>query len=273
MIFLAIIFSFSSCFCNFSPHPNDWKRMSRKVSISRTAGNRMLHAMLHVKDIDESLNFYQDLGMKVLSCNRRPDGAATAFVGFGTLRDMENFALELSAQKRSEKENAGINLGSFQGLTVSQLEAPDSDSRTDPDGYPIQIRQQKQAAILGLCLNTRDLKASTTLYTQKLGMSVVEGPAGGESVGKDACYLKYPSGAETYLCLRQSEVPIELGTGFDHLVIATADVEAAAEQLQQKGVKIALPPTVMFGLKITGVVDDDGYKIYLVDESDFQKGL
>ena len=115
MIFLAIIFSFNSCFCNFSPHPNDWKRMSRKVSISRTAGNRMLHAMLHVKDIDESLNFYQDLGMKVLSCNRRPNGAATAFVGFGTLRDMENFALELSAQKRSEKENAGINLGSFQG--------------------------------------------------------------------------------------------------------------------------------------------------------------
>ena len=72
MIFLGVILSFNCfCFCNFPPNRPDWRRMSRKVSISRTAGNRMLHAMLHVKDIDESLNFYQDLGMKVLSCNRR----------------------------------------------------------------------------------------------------------------------------------------------------------------------------------------------------------
>ena len=105
-------------------------------------------------------------------------------------------------------------------------------------------------------------------------MSRAEGPVqhGEANVSTDICYLQYPSGPQTFLCLRQSNVPVDLGTGFDHLVISTADVEAAAAQLQEKGVKIALPPTVMFGLKITGVVDDDGYKIYLVDETDFQKG-
>lgn len=239
----------------------------------------MLHAMLHVQNIDDSLKFYQDLGMKVLSCNRRSNGAATAFVGFGELRDMASFALELSAPPKvagdtqaSPEGPKGISIGSFKGITVSQpaLEG----SQLDPDGYPIDILPQKPASIVALCWETSDLNSSISFYTQKLGMSRAEGLVqfGGANVASNICYLQYPSGPKTFLCLRQSNVPVDLGTGFDHLVISTADVEAAAAQLQDKGVKIALPPTVMFGLKITGVVDDDGYKIYLVDETDFQKG-
>eukprot|EP00438_Fugacium_kawagutii_P036088 Skav218069 [mRNA] locus=scaffold1832:103838:104416:+ [translate_table: standard] len=191
---------------------------------------------------------------------------------------MASFALELAAPKRPKEANdeakrTKIDVGSFRGITVTQP-APEVGELKDPDGYPIEILPEKDGDIVALSLETSDLDASTAFYTQKLGMSVAKGPPLSTSA-TETCFLKYSSGPQTLLCLRQSGVPLDagsLGTGFDHLVISTADVEAAAEQLQEQGVKIALPPTVMFGLKITGIVDDDGYKIYLVDEAGFQKG-
>lgn len=283
LICWGVIWSLQATFCGFPARVRLRQtlapfRTSKYPKVSRAAGNRMLHAMLHVQNIDDSLKFYENLGMKVLSCNRRSNGAATAFIGFGELRDMASFALELSAPKQPKVDQAnletrkGISIGSFKGITVSQ--PAELGGQLDPDGYPIGILPQTQASIVALCLETSDLDSSISFYTQKLGMSRAEGPVqhGEANVSTDICYFQYPSGPQTFLCLRQSNVPVDLGTGFDHLVISTADVEAAAAQLQEKGVKIALPPTVMFGLKITGVVDDDGYKIYLVDETDFQKG-
>lgn len=280
LIFAAVLWlSWSGLsFCGVA----SWTATRTQPKVSRAAGKRMLHAMLHVQDIDESLRFYEDLGMNVLSCNRRSNGAATAFVGFGKLRDMASFALELSAPKRPKvagdegnprMNGKEIDIGSFRGITVTQPQSEFGELK-DPDGYPIEILPEKERDIVALSLETSDLDASTAFYTQKLGMSVAKGPPPrGTSVTK-TCFLKYASGPQTFLCLRQSGVPLDadsLGTGFDHLVISTADVEAAAEQLEEKGVKIVLPPTVMFGLNITGVVDDDGYKIYLVDEAGFQK--
>ena len=248
-----------------------WKK---NTNTAVQAGNRMLHAMLHVQDIDQSLKFYEDLGMKVLSCNRRPNGAATAFIGFGELRDMASFALELAAPKRLDDPDGskGVKIGSFKGLTVSQPRAdPDLKILKDPDGYPVEVVPETESSIVAVCLETSDLDASIAFYTDKLGMSKAK-DAKGLVPSARRCYLQYSSGPTTKLCLCQSNGAVEIGSGFDHLVISTADVEAAAEQLQEKGVKIALPPTVMFGLKITGIVDDDGYKVYLVDEADFQKG-
>jgi lactoylglutathione lyase len=50
---------------------------------------RLMHTMIRVNDLDESLKFYCDtLGMKLLSKREYPSGEFTlAFVGFGGLRD------------------------------------------------------------------------------------------------------------------------------------------------------------------------------------------
>ena len=92
-------------------------------------------------------------------------------------------------------------------------------------------------------------------------------------VGKDAgtASLAYASGPQTMLTLKQIASEVGPSTGFDHLVVSTADVEDATSALETVGVKVLMPPTNMFGMNIAGFVDCDGYKIYLVKESDFQQ--
>jgi len=80
-----------------------------------------------------------------------------------------------------------------------------------------------------------------------------------------------PGGIPAALRLVLADGPIEKGTGFDHLVLATRDVERAAGIVKAAGTEVTLPPTVMFGINITGVRDPDGYSIYLVEEEGFRK--
>jgi hypothetical protein len=56
-----------------------------------------------------------------------------------------------------------------------------------------------------------------------------------------------------------------MGNSFDHLVIGTASVYAAAEAIQEKGFPdcIFLSPTPMFGTTVMGITDPNGYKLYL----------
>lgn len=228
--------------------------------------------MLRIDDIDDSLDFYvSKLGMKVLSCNRRPNGAATAFVAFGdkaTKRDLSRFALELAAApKRKDSATGSVEVGSFGGLWIAgdQKEI----EMKDPSGYPLRrVSKQQEQSIVALCLETADLRSSISFYTEKLGMSVAEDSP---KESADAAYLQYSSGPQTYLCLQQADKPVNVGSGFDHLVVSTNDVQEAADQLQDLGVKLTMKPTVMFGLKIMGIQDVDGYKIFLVDEADFAK--
>ena len=210
----------------------------------------MLHAMLHVQDMEKSLDFYRGLGMELLSCNRRSNGMATAFVGFGKLRDMEHFALELSKPKDPAPP---VDMGSFKGLLLSGADR----QLSDPDGYAIRFQESEARQVLAVQLLTTDLESSLEFY-QRLGMELH--PEG----------LRYAQGAATHLCLEESS-SVHLGTAFDHLVIATEDVEKAFKELKEQQLRVILEPTVMFGLKITGVTDPAGHKVYLVDESDFQK--
>ena len=228
--------------------------------LPRKVGNGLLHAMLHVLDIDDSLDFYEKQGMKVLSCNRRPNGAATAFVGYGKLRDMCSFALELAASKGKT-----VDVGSFGGLLLTG-EASES---LDPNGYVLRYGEKSgEASILALSIQVKDLQRSTSFY-EKLGMMKEDDGAFKEKSAKVA-YLKYLKGPKTYLRLEEAEEAIDVGSGLDHLVVSTPNVQRAADELEQMNVKLTMKPTVMFGLKIMGVQDEDGYKTFLVDEDDFK---
>eukprot|EP00439_Symbiodinium_sp_Y106_P048189 s65_g6.t1 len=219
--------------------------------------NKMLHAMLHIRDLDDSLAFYEALGLRTLSCNRRPSGGGTAFVGPGELRDKENFALELASAKDPEKP---LQQGGFQGLVISG----DPGEKVDPNGYPMSFSESRQkGSVLSLRLQTSNLRNATDFYEQ-LGMKVIDEDAGTAS-------LAFASGPQTMLTLTQTASEVGRSTGYDHLVVSTVDVEDATSTLESLGAKVLMPPTKMFGMNIAGFTDCDGYKIYLVKESDFQQ--
>src|SRR6516165_2905079 len=77
---------------------------------------RLLHAMIRVNDLNESLKFYCDgLGMKLLRKNDYPNGKFTlAFVGYGDERD--NSVIELT----HNWEQSGYAMGdAFGHLAIS----------------------------------------------------------------------------------------------------------------------------------------------------------
>ena len=63
------------------------------------------------------------LGLRTLSCNRRPSGGGTAFVGPGELRDKENFALELASAKDGVPE-VSLGLQEISGFYKGVLKLP-----------------------------------------------------------------------------------------------------------------------------------------------------
>ena len=95
-------------------------------------------------------------------------------------------------------------------------------------------------------------------------MKVIDEDAGTAS-------LAFASGPQTMLTLTQTASEVGRSTGYDHLVVSTVDVEDATSTLESLGAKVLMPPTKMFGMNIAGFTDCDGYKIYLVKESDFQQ--
>ena len=137
---------------------------------------RMLHTMLRVGNLDESIAFYCDiLGMKLLRRKDYPGGKFTlAFVGYGEEKD--NTVIELTYNWGVEEYDLGEGYGHIalgvddiyatcdrikaQGGKVSREPGPMKHGSTviafveDPDGYKIELIQlgtqgsaQKEAAV------------------------------------------------------------------------------------------------------------------------------
>ena len=137
---------------------------------------RMLHTMLRVGNLDESIAFYCDiLGMKLLRRKDYPGGKFTlAFVGYGEEKD--NTVIELTYNWGVEEYDLGKGYGHIalgvndiyatcdrikaQGGKVSREPGPMKHGSTviafveDPDGYKIELIQlgtqgsaQKEAAV------------------------------------------------------------------------------------------------------------------------------
>jgi lactoylglutathione lyase len=126
---------------------------------------RMLHTMLRVNNLDESLKFYCDkLGMKLLRKHDFPGGEFTlAFVGYG---DEKNTAvIELTWNWGTSKYDIGTAYGHValgvddiyatcadlkqKGVNVVREPGPMKHGTTaiafieDPNGYKIELIQQK----------------------------------------------------------------------------------------------------------------------------------
>jgi lactoylglutathione lyase len=126
---------------------------------------RLLHTMIRVRHLDESLKFYRDLlGMKVLRQRDYPTGKFTlAFVGYGD--ETDNTVIELTHNwEQAEPYNLGTAFGHLAigvpdvyktcdrlaaaGVKIPRPAGPMAHGGAviafieDPDGYRIELVQR-----------------------------------------------------------------------------------------------------------------------------------
>jgi len=128
---------------------------------------RMLHTMLRVNDLEESLKFYcENLGMKLLRKHDFPSGEFTlAFVGYGDERD--STVIEFTYNYGVKQYDLGTAYGHIAlgvddiyktcerlkaaGVKISRPPGPMKHGSTviafieDPNGYKIELIEQKGA--------------------------------------------------------------------------------------------------------------------------------
>lgn len=129
---------------------------------------RLLHTMIRVNNLEESLKFYRDaLGMKVLRSQEFPGGEFTlAFVGYGD--EDHNSVVELTYNWGTSKYDLGSAFGHLaigvediyqtcadlqkKGVKVVREPGPMKHGNTviafieDPNGYKIELIQERRAA-------------------------------------------------------------------------------------------------------------------------------
>ncbi len=126
---------------------------------------RLMHTMIRVNDLEESLKFYCDkLGMKLLRKNDYPGGEFTlAFVGFGPIR--ETAVIELTYNWGRHKYEIGDAFGHLaigvddvyrvceelraKGVKVVREPGPMAHGKSviafieDPNGYRIELVEDR----------------------------------------------------------------------------------------------------------------------------------
>jgi lactoylglutathione lyase len=126
---------------------------------------RLMHTMIRVNDLDESLQFYCDkLGMKLLRKNDYPGGEFTlAFVGYGGIRD--SAVIELTYNWGKHQYQLGDAFGHLaigvddvyqtcadlraKGVKVVREPGPMAHGKSviafieDPNGYRIELVEDR----------------------------------------------------------------------------------------------------------------------------------
>jgi len=126
---------------------------------------RLLHTMLRVSNLEESLNFYCDvLDMKLLRQKEYPEGKFTlAFVGYG--KELDHTVIELTYNWGVDKYETGNGFGHIaigvrdiyktcqkirdKGGIISREPGPMKHGSTviafveDPNGYKIELIEAK----------------------------------------------------------------------------------------------------------------------------------
>jgi len=241
--------------------------------------NQLMHAMLRVPNVNETVDFWKEQGAHVHSY-RKTAKAETAFVGFGKEQGRGYFSLEITKQPESEEFQLGnaipyFGLSMLMGMNLMMAaagEKSDSTSEQDPNG--IQVRPVASApgdSFARFCLKTNgDVFGETTDFYELLGMELV-------AADEEVICLRYTSnaavnrtGVATTLVFCKTSEELVRGNCFDHMAISTANVDAAAaelrESLENPNEVIFLEPSPMFGTKIMGLNDPNGYKVYLVEQ-------
>jgi catechol 2,3-dioxygenase-like lactoylglutathione lyase family enzyme len=237
-----------------------------------------MHAMLRVPDVNATVDFWTSQGARVHSY-RKASNAETAFIGFGK-QGGGYFSLEITALREETPFQLGnaiqyFGLSMLLGMDLQMAAAGEqvpAGVNQDPAGLEIRpVASAPGDSFSRLCLGTipqDDILSKTTNFYEGLGMELV--------AGDDALIcLRYTdkqegrTGVATTLVFEKMQNDLEPGNCFDHLAISTVNVNTAATllraSLDNPDKVIFMEPKPMFGTKILGLYDPNGYKVYLVE--------
>jgi lactoylglutathione lyase len=122
-------------------------------------------------------------------------------------------------------------------------------------------------------LRVGNLPRSIQFYTQILGMQLIrtsENPEYKYSLAFVG-YGKNPEHAEIELTYNWGVESYEMGTAFGHIALGVPDVYAACEKIRAAGGKVTREAGPVKGgsTVIAFVTDPDGYKIELIQRTDY----
>jgi len=267
---------------------------SEAATTELTSSNaRLSHVMLKVPSVNTKVKFLTEIkGGKVKVSKEKPAAALSfadvdddgtgepelmsAFIELGYIddnnddgsggssddgADKKRFALELVA---SDKENYDLgNVLSYK--TISML----LQFQMQSSGAPVPPLPADSSDLTSrFALKTNDLDGTRDFYADVLGMAVLR-----NDESEDTVSLRYlDGGGDTVtLVFDQTMERLRMGDCFDHLVVATSvDIDALYERLAAAGESIAkrifMKPTDMFGRRVMGLKDPNGYKVILASE-------
>lgn len=237
------------------------------------------HVMLKVPSVDQAVAYWIEKGGIVRVQKEKPDsengGLSSAMIELGCSSKNNDvaspcFALELVAINKFDYQlgNALSYIGismllQFQNnlLGLVQGEKPESQGE-EPNGIKVVSSASAPGDFLArFVLRSQDLDATEDFYCGVLGM---------ENKARDEKMLCvrydndcFAAGFPTTLIFEYSEINIEKGDCFDHLVIATdTKVEEIYNHLAES-CTIFMKPTKMFGRDVLGLLDPNGYKVII----------
>ncbi|XP_066330281.1 lactoylglutathione lyase-like [Miscanthus floridulus] len=274
----------------------DWHKQDNK---------RMLHAVYRVGDLDRTIKYYTEcFGMKLLRKRDIPEEKYTnAFLGFGP--EDTNFAVELTYNYGVDKYDIGTGFGHFaianedvyklseniksKGGKITREPGPVKGGSTviafaqDPDGYMFELIQRAETPepLCQVMLRVGDLERSIKFYEKALGLKLLR--------KKDVPDYKYTIAMLGYadedkttvleLTYNYGVTEYRKGNAYAQVAIGTNDVYKSAEAVdlatKELGGKILRQPGPLPGIntKIASFVDPDGWKVVLVDNTDFLREL
>ncbi|CAA7394351.1 unnamed protein product [Spirodela intermedia] len=266
---------------------------------------RLLHAVYRVGDLDRTIKFYTEcFGMNLLRKRDIPEEKySNAFLGFGP--EDSHFVVELTYNYGVDKYDIGTGFGHFaiatedaykfvenvreKGGKITREPGPVKGGTSviafvqDPDGYLFEIIQRGPTPepLCQVMLRVGDLDRSIKFYEKACGMKLlrkVDRPAHKYTIAM----LGYADEHDTTvleLTYNYDVTEYTKGNAYAQVAISTEDVYKSAEAVklvtQELGGKITRQPGPIPGIntKITSFLDPDGWKVVLVDNTDFLKEL
>ena len=260
------------------------------------------HLMLCVPDVNATIDFWVEEKGATLYTFRKSDTGESAFVGFGgkNAMDPDRFALEIVKSKAKDYELG--NVLSYIGISmllqydftsrkdVTKLieenkpepplfkpPAPRASNNIETDPSGIEVRYVASAPgdpLARICFRCQtDLEETADFYQDLLGMEEV-------ALDKDNLCLRFSEQSEEKRSLpttlvftkTKDDSELEMGNCFDHIVIGTEDLSLLEERVRSMSVDadeadktIFMTPREMFGSKVMGLKDPNGYKIYAME--------